>query len=99
MLLRFEREEEGFSLTPLTPQALDGASGLNRASLLTGIPIEGGPAAFLIALGRAVGAPATSSSIKAALRNRGEAGLAELIPDEPCSHELDLAIEDMRGLL
>jgi hypothetical protein len=99
VLLHFHREERTLLIRRLDPVAIGSEVSLRRVSLLTGIPLEGEGRTFLQALGRAVGTAGAAASIRAMLRSRGEADLADLIPDEEMSGDLDAAIKSLGELL
>ena len=97
-LLIFRRDEGTVALMRIDPTAAKAAQGLQRLSLLTGIPQDKDESAFLQALSRALGTRATRAAVSTALRGRGEAALAALIPAESESPELDAAIDALKGL-
>lgn len=98
VLLRFTRDEGTVGLTRIDPTAVNSAQGLQRLSLLTGIPQGDGDGTFLHDFGLAIGTRRTRAAVSAALRKRGESALAELLLDESESPELDVAIDALKDL-
>lgn len=98
VLLRFKRDEGTVGLTRIDPTALNSAQGLQRLSLLTGIPQGDGEGAFLHDLGLALGTRGTLATVSSALRGRGESALAALVPAESESPELDAVIDALKDL-
>ncbi len=98
VLLAFRRDEGTVGVTRIDPTAANAAQGLQRLSLLTGIPQSDGEGVFLHALGQALGTRGTLAAISAALRGRGESALAALVPAESESPELDAAIDALKDL-
>lgn len=98
VLLRFRRDEGMVGLTRIDPTAVNSSQGVLRLSLLTGIPQGDGEGVFLHELGLALGTRGTLAAVSAALRGREESALAELLPAESESPELDAAINALKDL-
>jgi hypothetical protein len=98
VLLVFRRDEGTVGLTRIESLTANAAQGLQRLSLLTGIPQSAVEGVFLHALGQALGTSGTLAAVTAALRKRGESALATLLPAESESPELDAAIDALKDL-
>jgi hypothetical protein len=97
-LLVFRRTEGTLGLTRIDQRMVDAAEGTRRLSLLTGVPLTDGDDVFLHVLGQALGTRGSRAAVAAALRERGEAALAALVPPEDESPALDAAIDALKGL-
>jgi hypothetical protein len=98
VLLRFRRDEGTIDVQRIDSSAASSVHGLERLSLLTGIPNGSGETRLLSDIGLAIGAQGTRAAIIAALKRRGEPELAALVPGESASPELDEAIDALKDL-